>query len=257
MDFLEQIKDMAKAAAVKSEEFAKTVGKKAEAAMEIQKLSSEMEEKERFINDNYRQMGMELYKRASKGEAAPDYLHDYCKLIDTALLEMDELQDKIDLIKQQQFGAAPTKVLCPNCGAEVLASSKFCSECGSAMKQEAADNRKAAGEQDGEEKEAVTDETMSAETITKVPTEADAVAEADKQEEKAPLVAEAQPEQVKNTEAADVSDSAKEVVDSVVQEAETVAQETNQKANAPAAEAIIDAEIVEPASSKVQPTIEK
>ena len=163
MAFFDQIKDMAKAAAVKSEEFAKTVGKKAEAAMDMQKLSSEIDKKEHFIRDNYMQMGMEIYQKANAGEDVPEYLQEYCKLIAATQAEIDELQTKIDMIKQAEFGASPAKIPCPHCGAEILSSSKFCPECGGSLKQEKASSDNADDNvekqaADSDKAEAVTDE---------------------------------------------------------------------------------------------------
>ena len=215
MAFFDQIKDMAKAAAVKSEEFAKTVGKKAEAAMDMQKLASDIEKKERFIKDNYMQMGMEVYQKADASDDIPEYLQEYCKLIDATKAEIDELQTKIDMIKQAEFGASPAKVTCSHCGAEVLASSKFCPECGGALKQENA-------AKEDEAKQAVTDEAENAESA-----ETDKAKQSDSE-----VVEENKAETASEAEAA--------------KEAEVVEGAAESKSEPIAEAAITDAEIVEP-----------
>lgn len=247
MAFFDQIKDMAKAAAVKSEEFAKTVGKKAEAAMDMQKLSSEIDKKEHFIKDNYMQMGMEIYEKAGAGEEIPEYLQEYCKLIDATQAEIDELQTKIDMIKQSEFGASPAKISCPHCGAEILASSKFCPECGGSLKQE-----KAAKENNTEDvpSEAVTDEAVVAEPaetdVEKAEPEAaqedivksEAAAEEDfKDAGKSDTVLEAEPAEASAPEAEEAKE-AELVIENAAQPKDAAISE----------EEITDAEIVESGS---------
>lgn len=250
MAFFDQIKDMAKAAAVKSEEFAKTVGKKAEAAMDMQKLSSEIDKKEHFIKDNYMQMGMEIYEKAGAGEEIPAYLQEYCKLIDATQVEIDELQTKIDMIKQSEFGASPAKIPCPHCGAEILASSKFCPECGGSLKQEKAAKENSEAQNTVED---VPDEAVTEDAVVAEPAETDV----EKLEHNS-----AKEESVKSdigleTEAAEPNapeaEEAKEA-----QEAEPVLDEPIAADNEPQAsdadDAITDAEIVsetKPAEGKV------
>ena len=243
MAFFDQIKDMAKVAAVKSEEFAKTVGKKAEAAMDMQKLSSEIDKKEHFIKDNYMQMGMEIYEKAGAGEEIPAYLQEYCKLIDATQAEIEELQTKIDLIKQAEFGASPAKIPCPHCGAEILASSKFCPECGGSLKQEKAakENSEAQNTVEDVSDEAVTEEAVVAEPAEVAPEavkenvvesikDAEPADEASAKDADTVLQAEPVEENILNAE------QHKEAEPAIVAEAE---------AGASAAEDITDAEIVE------------
>lgn len=239
MAFFDQIKDIAKAAAVKSEEFAKTVGKKAEAAMDMQKLSSEIDKKEHFIKDNYMQMGMEIYEKAGAGEEIPEYLQEYCKLIDATQAEIDELQTKIDMIKQSEFGASPAKIPCPHCGAEILASSKFCPECGGSLKQEKAAKENSEAQNTVED---VPDEAVTENAVVAEPAETDV----EKIEHNS-----AKEESVKSdigleTEAAESNVPEAEEA----KEAEPVLAEPTAADNEPQAsdadDAITDAEIVEP-----------
>ncbi|GEM_PF-97426 len=240
MAFFDQIKDMAKAAAVKSEEFAKTVGKKAEAAMDMQKLSSEIDKKEHFIKDNYMQMGMEIYEKAGAGEEIPAYLQEYCKLIDATQAEIDELQTKIDMIKQSEFGASPAKIPCPHCGAEILASSKFCPECGGSLKQEKAAKENSEAQNTVED---VPDEAVTENAVVAEPAETDV----EKIEHNS-----AKEESVKSdigleTEAAESNvPEAEEAKEAEPVLAEPTAADNEPKAS-DADDAITDAEIVEPA----------
>ena len=239
MAFFDQIKDMAKAAAVKSEEFAKTVGKKAEAAMDMQKLSSEIDKKEHFIKDNYMQMGMEIYEKAGASEEIPAYLQEYCKLIDATQAEIDELQTKIDMIKQSEFGASPAKIPCPHCGAEILASSKFCPECGGSLKQEKAAKENSEAQNTVED---VPDEAVTENAVVAEPAETDV----EKIEHNS-----AKEESVKSdigleTEAAESNvPEAEEAKEAEPVLAEPTAADNEPKAS-DADDAITDAEIVEP-----------
>lgn len=253
MAFFDQIKDMAKAAAVKSEEFAKTVGKKAEAAMDMQKLSSDIDKKEHYIKDNYMQMGMEIYEKAAAGEEIPEYLQEYCKLIDATQAEIDELQTKIDMIKQAEFGASPAKIPCPHCGAEILSTSKFCPECGGSLKQE-----KAAKENAEANDEAMTEETVVVEAAE---TEAEKAAPETAKEEVVEAVKEAEPvaeNEAKDTDAeADtvlqaetVEENAPKAEEAKEAEPVIVAEAAEAEAGVPAADEITDAEIVDPAEEK-------
>ena len=230
MAFFDQIKDMAKAAAVKSEEFAKTVGKKAEAAMDMQKLSSEIDKKEHFIKDNYMQMGTEIYEKAGAGEEIPAYLQEYCKLIDATQAEIDELQTKIDMIKQEEFGASPAKIPCPHCGAEILASSKFCPECGGSLKQEKAAKENFEAQNTVED---VSDEAVTEEAVVAEPAETEAAKAAPE------AVKENVVESIKDAEPADEA-SAKDA-DTVLQ-AEPVEENTLNAEQAKEAESVIVAE---------------
>ena len=250
MAFFDQIKDMAKAAAVKSEEFAKTVGKKAEAAMDMQKLSSDIDKKEHYIKDNYMHMGMEIYQKAAAGEEIPAYLLEYCKLIDATQAEIEELQTKIDMIKQAEFGASPAKIPCPYCGAEILSTSKFCPECGASLKQEKAssdDAEKQAAAKVNDE--AVTEDAVVAET-------AETEVEKTEQEAAKESVMESEPEKDAEPAAKEAGPKEAAAESETVLQAETVeaakeAEPMLDVANEPKAhvseDAITDAEIVEPA----------
>lgn len=241
MAFFDQIKDMAKAAAVKSEEFAKTVGKKAEAAMDMQKISSEIDKKEHFIKDNYMQMGMEIYEKAGAGEEIPAYLQEYCKLIDATQAEIDELQTKIDMIKQSEFGASPAKIPCPHCGAEILASSKFCPECGGSLKQDKAakENSEAQTTVEDVPDEAVTEDAVVAESAE---TDVEKLEHNSAEEESVKSDVGLETEAAEpNAPKAEEAKGAEPVLD------EPIAADNEPQAS-DADDAITDAEIVEPAS---------
>lgn len=130
MALLDQIKDMARAAAEKTEVIAKSVGEKAEAALEVQKLSSAITKEQDIINKEYQKIGEHMYKAlAEKGEV-PEDLQESCAAITAAFAEIDVLNKKIAIIKAEKLSVNVPKMTCPECGQEVLATAKFCPECG-------------------------------------------------------------------------------------------------------------------------------
>ena len=96
MALLDKIGEFAKIAANKTEEITKTIGEKAEAALEIQKLTSLVGKEESKIESTYKKMGKMVWEKSQNCDCLPD-------------------------------------TTCPNCGAAVGISAKFCSECGSKM----------------------------------------------------------------------------------------------------------------------------
>lgn len=130
MAFFDQIKDMAKAAAEKTEVLAKTVGEKAEATIEVQRLSSAIAKEQDIINKEYQKIGEHVYKElAEKGEI-PAELQESCAAITAAIGAIDVLNKKIAIIKTEKLTVNVPKITCPECGENVLATAKFCPECG-------------------------------------------------------------------------------------------------------------------------------
>ena len=107
MALLDKIGEFAKIAANKTEEITKTIGEKAEAALEIQKLTSLVGKEESKIESTYKKMGKMVWEKSQNCDCLPDEFKD--------------------------FNGDEPKTTCPNCGAAVGISAKFCSECGSKM----------------------------------------------------------------------------------------------------------------------------
>lgn len=133
MALLDKIGEFAKIAANKTEEITKTIGEKAEAALEIQKLTSIVGKEESKIESTYKKMGKMVWEKSQNCDCLPDEFKEECEAIKASLAAIDDLKFKIANIKATAFNGDEPKTTCPNCGAAVGISAKFCSECGSKM----------------------------------------------------------------------------------------------------------------------------
>lgn len=133
MALLDKIGEFAKIAANKTEEITKTIGEKAEAALEIQKLTSLVGKEESKIENTYKKMGKMVWEKSQNCDCLPDEFKEECEAIKASLAAIDDLKFKIANIKATAFNGDEPKTTCPNCGAAVGISAKFCSECGSKM----------------------------------------------------------------------------------------------------------------------------
>lgn len=133
MALLDKIGEFAKIAANKTEEITKTIGEKAEAALEIQKLTSLVGKEESKIESTYKKMGKMAWEKSQNCDCLPDEFKEECEAIKASLAAIDDLKFKIANIKATAFNGDEPKTTCPNCGAAVGISAKFCSECGSKM----------------------------------------------------------------------------------------------------------------------------
>lgn len=133
MALLDKIGEFAKIAANKTEEITKTIGEKAEAALEIQKLTSLVGKEETKIESTYKKMGKMVWEKSQNCDCLPDEFKEECEAIKASLAAIDDLKFKIANIKATAFNGDEPKTTCPNCGAAVGISAKFCSECGSKM----------------------------------------------------------------------------------------------------------------------------
>ncbi len=133
MALLNKIGEFAKIAANKTEEITKTIGEKAEAALEIQKLTSLVGKEESKIESTYKKMGKMVWEKSQNCDCLPDEFKEECEAIKASLAAIDDLKFKIANIKATAFNGDEPKTTCPNCGAAVGISAKFCSECGSKM----------------------------------------------------------------------------------------------------------------------------
>lgn len=133
MALLDKIGEFAKIAANKTDEITKTIGEKAEAALEIQKLTSLVGKEESKIESTYKKMGKMVWEKSQNCDCLPDEFKEECEAIKAGLAAIDDLKFKIANIKATAFNGDEPKTTCPNCGAAVGISAKFCSECGSKM----------------------------------------------------------------------------------------------------------------------------
>lgn len=131
MALLDKIGEFAKIAANKTEEITKTIGEKAEAALEIQKLTSLVGKEESKIESTYKKMGKMVWEKSQNCDCLPDEFKEECEAIKASLAAIDDLKFKIANIKATAFNGDEPKTTCPNCSAAVGISAKFCSECGS------------------------------------------------------------------------------------------------------------------------------
>lgn len=129
-ELLNKIGEMAKIAANKTEEITKTIGEKAEAALEIQKLTSLISKEEGKIENTYTKMGKMVWEKSQSCDCLPEEFKAECEAIKASLAAIDDLKFKIANIKAAAFNGEEPKVACPHCGAQVGVSAKFCSECG-------------------------------------------------------------------------------------------------------------------------------
>ncbi len=138
MALLDKIGEIAKIAANKTEEITKTIGEKAEAALEIQKLTSLVGKEEAKIESTYKKIGKMVWEKSRTCDCLPEEFKAECEVINGCLASIDELKFKIANIKAASFNGEEPKVACPSCGAPVGISAKFCSECGVKMEHEEA-----------------------------------------------------------------------------------------------------------------------
>ena len=119
MALLDKIGEFAKIAANKTEEITKTIGEKAEAALEIQKLTSLVGKEESKIESTYKKMGKMVWEKSQTCDCLPDEFKEECEAIKASLAAIDDLKFKIANIKATAFNGDEPKTTCPNCGAAV------------------------------------------------------------------------------------------------------------------------------------------
>ena len=136
MTFLDKLKESAKAAAEQTKIIAKNVSEKAEAAMEIQKLSNGIEKHKQNRNEAYKKIGQYIYEKFSQEEDIPLDLVIHFNTITAANAEIDTLTNEIALIKMEQFGGPSPTVTCPHCKKEIPYKSKFCPQCGYQLEED-------------------------------------------------------------------------------------------------------------------------
>ena len=74
-----------------------------------------------------------VWEKSQTCDCLPDEFKAECEAVKASLAAIEDLKFKISNIKATAFNGDEPKVTCPNCGAAVGISAKFCSECGSKM----------------------------------------------------------------------------------------------------------------------------
>lgn len=133
MALLNKLGEIVKSAAEKTEELTKTLGEKAEAALEIQRLNSQVTKERSKIGDTHKKIGEILWAKFEAGEEVPEEFKEHCSAISESLTKIDKLKIAIAKIKATAFAGEEPKTACPSCGAQVTLNSKFCGECGGKM----------------------------------------------------------------------------------------------------------------------------
>ena len=124
MALLNKLGEIVKSAAEKTEELTKTLGEKAEAALEIQRLNSQVNKERSKISDTHKKIGEILWAKFEAGEEIPEEFKEHCTAISEALTKIDEHKVAIAKIKATAFAGEEPKTSCPSCGAQVTLNSK-------------------------------------------------------------------------------------------------------------------------------------
>ena len=103
MAIFDKIGEIAKIAANKTEEITKTIGEKAEAAMEIQKLTSLVSKEESKIESTYKKMGKMVWEKSQTCDCLPDEFKAECEAVKASLAAIEDLKFKISNIKATAF----------------------------------------------------------------------------------------------------------------------------------------------------------
>lgn len=123
LDFLNNLSEKAKEAAVVASEKAKEVA-------EVAKANVQIATEQRSIEKNYRAVG-EWFVSEYQGEM-PDAVKDLVDAINASKARIVELQSQRDEVEVEIIvEEEPAKQYCSSCGAEV--TGKFCSNCGAAQ----------------------------------------------------------------------------------------------------------------------------
>lgn len=107
---------------------------------DIAKINSGISDEEKRIENLYKQIGKQ-YVETHKTDFEPEYAEMIGQL-EEARVRIEELKNQIQSIKGV--------VRCPNCGAEVVNNSLFCSSCGTKIEYKQEENKEEATEPQAE-----------------------------------------------------------------------------------------------------------
>ncbi len=135
MAFFDKVSGFTKNVGEKVSDFAKNVGDTTNNMIEIGRIKSKINAEQENITALKAQLGELYWNKYAQGEDLSSDGAEICASIQSALDNINAMQDEIQAIKereqeQQEASPAPEARPCPNCGALVAAESRFCSNCG-------------------------------------------------------------------------------------------------------------------------------
>ena len=133
MALLDKIGEFAKIAANKNRKNYQTNRVKSNSRVGDPKINFPRSEKERQNLSPQQKNGQNCWEKSANRDFPPGEFKEECEAIKASLAAIDDFKFKIANIKATAFNGDEPKTTCPNCGAAVGISAKFCSECGSKM----------------------------------------------------------------------------------------------------------------------------
>jgi rRNA maturation endonuclease Nob1 len=128
MDLFKKVSEGAKSLGEGLSEGAKSLSKKSSEMVGVAKLKYEMAKMEKEMENNMAALGKLTYLR-SNGEEIPQ------EEIERLLGSSRELEKDMAELAAQIEKLAPKPPVCPDCQKELSPEAKFCSFCGSSLKQ--------------------------------------------------------------------------------------------------------------------------
>ena len=110
----------------KAKDLASAAGIKAQEVAEVTKLKLQASQLRNEIDDNYLKLGETIYELNKNGTENEALVNMCIAEIEEQLKELEELNDKIDSMKQV--------IRCPSCGLENPQESLYCSRCGTSLR---------------------------------------------------------------------------------------------------------------------------
>ncbi len=116
----------------------KNVGEKANEAIEITKLNSKISAEHNAAAEDYKKIGEHYYAKYAAGQPVDEDVAELLASIDAHNAAVREAEAQIQTLKEEPTSpeaasAAPSAnaAVCPSCGKQNPADTRFCSDCGS------------------------------------------------------------------------------------------------------------------------------
>lgn len=121
-------------------DIAKNIGDKTGDAIETTKINTEIASKKREVSLLKQKIGVFYYDKYKNGESIDPEALEYFVEVDALMLQVNDLQREIDMIKGENEAKAMSKstdlgIKCSNCGRVNEVGKKFCSDCGSKLEE--------------------------------------------------------------------------------------------------------------------------
>jgi predicted nucleic acid-binding Zn ribbon protein len=116
--------------------FTKNVSDKANDVIELTKLNSKINSEKAEIDGLLKKIGSYYYEKHMAGEAVDSGIAEMIAAVDAHNAAIRETEAQIKALKEEPAAAAPAAaapiggIVCPSCGKQNVAGTKFCSECG-------------------------------------------------------------------------------------------------------------------------------